>query len=150
MRRITAGCIVLMGLSTSCTGGAEQSDAMATDSVATTLTSDSTQAEQAEVVNPRDDPFVVYGIPVADDEPADLAARFVWLVNESAEPMIVRASGGAESVVVDTVRAADSVLVKLATRAPAVEITARTPHGVQLGNVTLAMDPDTARAAFPH
>jgi len=63
--------------------------------------------------------------------------------------MIVTANGGAESVVVDTLEAADSVLVSIDSRARSIELTARTLEGRPGGTVRLPMDSETKRAAFP-
>lgn len=73
----------------------------------------------------------------------------VWLVNQSSQPLVVTARGGAETVVVDTVAAADSAFVRINTRALTLELSARTTEGVAMGTVALSMDSEPKRAAFP-
>jgi hypothetical protein len=95
------------------------------------------------------DPFDSFGVDT-NVVKTTVDQTAVWLVNRSAQPLIVTASGGAESVVVDTVGAADSAYVMISTRAITLELSARTSEGVPMGTVTLPMDSTTRRAAFPH
>lgn len=146
----TVGFVFLLGASTlGCAAGEPQTAASTTDSVVVVSGLETSPDEPTQPVVKKGDPFDSFGVDrnvvkTTVDETA------VWLVNQSAQPLIVTASGGAESVVVDTVGAADSAYVKISTRALTLELSARTAEGVPMGTITLAMDLTTRRAAFPH
>lgn len=148
--RKTTGFVLSMSiLASGCTEQDRRLDAVATDSVATISELERTSADEPQLPTNAEDPFAGFGL-----SPNDVAATSVetpvWLVNETTRALIVTARGGAERVVIDTVAAADSALVELNTRARTLEISARTYEGVTVGTVSLPMDSEPKRAAFPH
>lgn len=142
------GFIVLIGLigmaGLACHQPDSVVDALATDSVAPASPDESRQVVVAE-----DDPFDDFGVTTTDVA-ATITQTPVWLVNQSPQSLVITAWGGAESVVVDTVAAADSAFVRISTRALTLELSARTSDGVAMGTVALPMDSRPRRAAFPH
>jgi len=119
-------------------------DASATDSIAVGASGDGRQDKVKT-----QDPFDDFGLRTNDVAATDRETP-VWLVNQSAQRLIVTAWGGTENVVVDTVGASDSTFVRINTRALTLELSARTPNGVPMGTVSLPMDSRPKRAAFPH
>ena len=95
------------------------------------------------------DPFGSFGVK-SNGAAATARETPLWLINQSRQPLIITARGGAETVVVDTVAAADSAFVRINTRALTVELSARTSAGVAMGTVVLSLDSVPKRAAFPH
>ena len=95
------------------------------------------------------DPFRVFALEEPID--ADTTKMFLplWLVNRSDEELSVEASAGAGSVVLDTVPARDSVLVRLETRATEISLSGRTIGGGMMGEATVPVTEDTVRIAFP-
>ena len=146
----TVGFVFLLGSSTlGCAAGEPETDASTTDSVVVVSGLETSPDESTQPAVNTGDPFDSFGVdPNVVKATVDETA--VWLVNQSAQPLIVTASGGAESVVVDTVGAADSAFVNISTRAHTLELSAHTAEGVPMGRVTLPMDSTTRRAAFPH
>jgi len=145
-----AGLVVLLGvLSLGCAAGEPENDASTTDSVVAMSDLETSPGEAAQPAVKTGDPFDTFGVDT-NVVTAMVAETPVWLINQSAQALIVTASGGAESVVVDTVGAADSTYVKISTRALVLELSARTSEGVPMGKVSLPMDSKTRRAAFPH
>jgi hypothetical protein len=71
------------------------------------------------------------------------------MINHASESVVVSARGGAGSVVLDTIGAADSVLVRIDTRARTVVLEALAPGSVSLGTVAVPMDSEPKRVAFP-
>jgi len=114
------------------------------DSVADAASSPSTQP-----VVDKSDPFAVFGLPQRNVA-ATSTTMPIWLVNRSAGALIVRADAGAGTVVLDTVGAADSALVRIETMADSVTLSARSPGGSSAGRLVVATDTMPARAAFPH
>ena len=97
-----------------------------------------------------EDPFAAFGFP-ADQNAASTTNRLtpVWLINGSDGAAIISGRGGAESVVLDTLGAADSVLVRIETRADTVVLEALSEGGAFLGTVAVPMDAQPQRVAFP-
>lgn len=124
-------------------------DAPATDSVAVTMDQEISPDTGAQAKQTNDDPFGVFTVEAATDVATTILTTRVWLINESRQALIVTANGGAESVVVDTLEAVDSVLVSIDTRARSIDLTARTFEGLPGGTIQLSMDSETQRAAFP-
>jgi hypothetical protein len=146
----TVGFIALIGVvGLACAEPNTPIDASATDSFAVVSLSETSPGACPQVVVTRPDPFYDFGV-TTNDVVATIVEAPVWLVNESPQPLIVTAWGGAESVVVDTVAAADSAFVRISTRALTLELSARTSDGVAMGTVALPMDSRPRRAAFPH
>jgi hypothetical protein len=73
----------------------------------------------------------------------------VWIINNCRTSLIITAAGGAATVLVDTLGAADSVLVRIETMADSIALSARTAEGEPMGSIALAMDSEPKRAAFP-
>jgi hypothetical protein len=73
----------------------------------------------------------------------------IWLINRSRDDLIVEASGGAGTVVVDTVPGLDSALVRLETRASQVSLTGLAMDGGRVGEAVIPVTRDTVRIAFP-
>jgi hypothetical protein len=133
-----------------CTESPEIIDAAATDPIAPEPDLETTVSQPAHVVADPSDPFVVFGLGRAtNDASATVRTTPVWLVNVSAGLMVVWGAGGAERVVVDTIAAADSVLVRIETRADTVVLEALTAGRVSLGTVSVSMDSELKRVAFP-
>jgi hypothetical protein len=146
----TVGFVFLLGAWTlGCAAGEPETDASTTDSVVLVSDLESSPDESTQPVVNNADPFGAFGVDT-NVVKAMVGETPLWLVNLSAQPLIVTASGGAESVVVDTVGAADSAYVKISTRAHTLELSARTAEGVPMGTITLPMGSTTRRAAFPH
>lgn len=124
-------------------------DAAATDSVAVAAGVEVASGDGEQHTVGTGDPFDDFRLNRNDVAATDMETP-VWLVNQSAQRLIVTAWGGAESVVVDTVGASDSTFVRISTRALTLELSARTPNGVPMGTVSLPMDSRPRRAAFPH
>jgi hypothetical protein len=144
------GFVFLLGASTlSCAAGEPTTDAPTTDSVVMVSDLETSPDMSTQPVIKTRDPFDSFGVDT-NGVRTTVYETAVWLVNQSAQPLIVTASGGAESVVVDTVGAADSAYVMISTRALTLELSARTSEGLPMGTVTLPMDSTTRRAAFPH
>ena len=132
-------------------GDRSESDAGTTNmpDTSTAASIDSTIEEQAEVVVRADDPFSVFGLETLDAVDATIDTTPAWLVNGLASALIVTADAAAGSVVVDTISPGDSILVRIATRAAFVELSARTSDGRSGGAVSLRADGKPARVAFP-
>ena len=146
----TVGFVFLLGASTlGCAGGEPETIASTTDSVVVVSDLETSPAESTQPVAKTGDPFHSFGVDT-NVAKTTVGETPLLLVNQSAQPLIVTASGGAESVVVDTVGAADSAYVKISTRALTLELLARTSEGVPMGTITLPMDSTTGRVAFPH
>ena len=122
--------------------------AVATDSVGSVSDFETGPDSISQVAVSERDPFGAFGLS-SNDVTATVWEIPLWLVNESTQTLIVTARGGAASVVVDTVGAADSTLVKINTRALTLELSARTSEGIAVGTMTVPMDSKTRRAAFP-
>ncbi len=142
---VVALCIHGVG----CTTDDAPIDAVATDSVVATIDPEISPHTGTQVNQTNNDPFGIFTVEAATDVATTVLTTPVWLINESPQAMIVTANGGAESVVVDTLEAADSVLVSIDSRARSIELTARTLEGRPGGTVRLPMDSETKRAAFP-
>lgn len=143
------GFIVWIGAMCAACSDSKTMDASTTDSVAM-----ASQLEPGLEVPPQVnanavDPFADFGV-VRNDAAATAQETPLWLVNQSRQPLIITARGGAATVVVDTVAAADSAFVRINTRALTLELSARTSGGVAMGTVVLPMDSEPRRAAFPH
>jgi hypothetical protein len=123
-------------------------DAVATDSLVSIEELDNGTEQPGEVRPNSDDPFQVFGLREEPDAQATISWTHVWLINTRGS-LIITAAGGAATVLVDTLGAADSVLVRLETKADSVALSARTPEGVSMGSVSLPMDSEPKRAAFP-
>lgn len=132
-----------------CTTVDETIDAVATDSVAATMDPEISPDTGAQTNQTVEDPFGGFTVETTDDVSTTIQTTAVWLINESPQAMIVTANGGAASVVVDTLEAADSVLVSIDSRARSIELTGRTLEGRPGGTIQLSMDSETKRAAFP-
>ena len=146
----TTGFVVLISiLVLGCTPEDTPIDAAATDSVATMYNLETSPVEELQLPANTEDPFAAFG-QANNDVAATTSETPVWLVNRTTQPVIITAQGGAERVLIDTIGAADSALVKINTRALTVEISARTSEGVTLGTVVLPMDSEPKRVAFPH
>ena len=146
----TVGFVFLLGASTlGCAAVESETAASATDSVVVVSDLETSPDESTQPVLKTGDPFDLFGVDT-NVVKTIIGKTSLWLVNQSAQPLIVTASGGAESVVVDTVGAADSAYVKISTRAHTLELSARTSEGVPMGTITLPMDSTTGRVAFPH
>ena len=146
----TVGFVFLLGaLTLACAAGESETDASTTDSVVVVSGLETSPEESTQPAVSTGDPFDSFGVDT-NVVKATVDETAVWLVNQSAQALIVTASGGAESVVVDTVGAADSAYVKISTRALTLELSGRTAEGVPMGTITLPMDLTTRRAAFPH
>ncbi|MGB5527506.1 MAG: hypothetical protein WBN79_11630 [Gemmatimonadota bacterium] len=142
-------CVWIAMLCAACAETDPLIDASATDSVLV-----ASQLETGPEVSPQvdaseADPFGDFGVDT-NGAAATAQETPVWLVNQSRQPLIITARGGAATVVVDTVAASDSAFVRINTRALTVELSARTPGGVAMGTVVLPMDSEPRRAAFPH
>lgn len=124
-------------------------DASATDSIAVGAGIEGASGDGAQDEVKMRDPFDDFGLRINDVSATDRQTP-VWLVNQSAQRLIVTAWGGTENVVVDTVGASDSTFVRINTRALTLELSARTSNGVPMGTVALPMDSRPKRAAFPH
>ena len=124
-------------------------DASATDATIVGAGIEEASADGAQDEVTTQDPFDDFGLRTNDVAATDQETP-VWLVNQSAQRLIVTAWGGTENVVVDTVGASDSTFVRINTRALTLELSARTPNGVPMGTVSLPMDSRPKRAAFPH
>jgi len=123
----------------------------ATPSIDVAATDAPVLAETAGIEEPEitdKSPFQVFGLASTLDAAATTITP-VWLVNGTRETLIVWAAAGAETVVVDTVKRLDSVLVRLETPADSVALSARTTDGRNVGRVALSMDGEAKRAAFP-
>ena len=130
-----------------CTPETDTSIAIATDSLsAPSIESDSATPAQSEPAI--EDPFLVYGMPGNTDAPTTIVTVPVTLVNSSRGTIIVDASAGAGSVVLDTVPEEDSVLVRIETHADSVQLSARSDQGLPVGFVTLPTRAGPQRAAF--
>lgn len=152
LRVRTLGLLTLIIWSSTfgCTAPGEQTTiAAATDSgsSASLAAGDSTDAERPAIRS--DDPFLVYGFPEHTDAPATISQIPVRLVNGSDETLIVSATGGEAEVVLDTVPAADSALVRIETPAESLTVTARTRSGDPVAVRTVVVDTAGARVAFP-
>ena len=137
--------ILLLG----CTDKAQTIDAVATDGVPIVQDLDNGAEAAPEIPDTTADPFRVFRVENDVDAIATLSLTPVWLINNTASELIVIAVGGAATVLVDTVGAADSVLVRIETRADSVALSARTQEGLSMGSITLRMDSQAKRAAFP-
>ena len=146
---MTVSLLLAGMLASACSPVDRQIDAVATDSAFMSQVPETTGDDSLEVNPNPDDPFRVFGRTDLNDVDATITETPVWLVNESREPLIVTAHGGAAIVVVDTVAAADSVLVRIETRADSVELSARTFAGGSRGRTVLPMDAEPIRASFP-
>jgi len=110
------------------------------------------EAQEPDLPTPLDaeDPFAAFGFSsrsVADTTTRRIAVR---VVNRGVGRLIVRADGGAGSVILDTLEAADSARVRLETRADSVRLFATDVTGVEVGSWWLRPDSLEVRAAFPH
>ena len=144
------GFVFLLGASIlGCAAGEPEIDAPTTESVVMVSDLETSPDKSTQPVVNSSDPFDSFGVDT-NVVKTTVGETPLWLVNRSAQALIVTASGGAESVVVDTVGAADSAYVKISTRALTLELSARTAEGVPMGTITLPMDSTTRRAAFPH
>lgn len=123
-------------------------DAVATDSLSLVGLDDDVE-KPVQVQHNSDDPFLVFGMQPSVDALATIVSTDVWLVNHSRVSIIITAAGGAETVLVDTLAATDSVRVTIETRADSVAISARTREGVSMGSIAVPMDSKPRRAAFP-
>ena len=138
--------LLLVAWTLGCSEPAPPIDAVATDSAVRAADHQTAVAEEPEVFETT--PFQVFGL----GPPRDAAATTVtpvWLINGTRETLVVWAAAAAATVVVDTVRRSDSVLVRLETPADSVLLSARTTGGRNVGRVVLSMDAETKRAAFP-
>jgi len=143
-------CIVGLGvLCTACVDSEDIIDASATGSVAVASQLETGPDASPQVNASTADPFGDFGVD-SNGVSATVMETPVWLVNQSRQPLIITARGGAATVVVDTVAAADSAFVRINTRALTLELSARTSGGVAMGTVVLPMDSEPRRAAFPH
>lgn len=147
IRRI--GFIVCIGVTCTACSDFKTMDASTTDSVAVASQLRAGSEASTQVVASEADPFDDFGFGT-NGAAATAQETPVWLVNQSREPLIITARGGAATVVVDTVAAADSAFVRINTRALTLELSARTSGGVAMGTVVLPMDSEPRRAAFPH
>ena len=146
----TTGFVVLISIfGSGCTAEDTAIDAEATESVASISELERSPDDESQVSAKSQDPFAGFGLN-SNDVAATSSETPVWLVNATNRPLIVTARGGAERVLIDTIGAADSALVKINTRARTVEVSARTSEGVTLGTVALPMDSEPKRVAFPH
>ena len=146
----TKGFVVLISLlGSGCTAQDTAIDAAATESVASISELERSPDDESQVSAKTQDPFVGFGL-VSNDVAATSSETPVWLINRTTRPVIITAQGGAERVLIDTIGAADSALVKINTRARTVDVSARTSEGVTLGTVALPMDSEPKRVAFPH
>ena len=143
------GCLMLAAVSLGCNDQSHTIDAVATDSLGSIEELDNGIEQPEEVLRNSDDPFQVFGLREEPDAQATISWTHVWLINNSRASLIITAAGGAATVLVDTLDAADSVLVRLETKADSVALSARTPEGVSMGSVALPMDSEPKRAAFP-
>jgi len=151
VKRGMSGVIVLLTLAgPACSPSDETTDALATDSVVATSSEEIKRDNEPQATVRNEDPFGEFGMEASTDAAATISETPVWLINGSNRSLIVTARGGAGSVVIDTIDAADSVLVTIDTRAHTVELVARTPDGVPMGTLALPMDSEPKRAAFPH
>ncbi len=151
VKRGMTGFIVLLTLAgPGCSPSVATTDALATDSVVATSSEEISQDNEPQATVRNEDPFGGFGLETTADAAATISETPVWLINGSNRSLIVTARGGAGSVVIDTIDAADSVLVTIDTRAHTVELVARTPDGVPMGTLALPMDSEPKRAAFPH
>jgi len=124
-------------------------DAVATDSVAVPMNEEISPDTTAQLKQTNDDPFGIFTVETTEDVSTTIVTTPVWLINASPQALIVTANGGAASVVVDTLEAADSVLISIDTRARSIDLSARTLEGRPGPTIKLSMDSETKRAAFP-
>lgn len=143
--RLVLICVMALG----CAEPDAPTVAVATDSVAAVSDVETGPDSVTQVAGKSPDPFDAFGLGTTDVA-ATLRETPLWLVNESTQTLIVTARGGAASVVVDTVGAADSTFVKITTTALTLELSARTSEGVVVGTVDLSLDARPGRVAFPH
>ena len=148
VRRI-AGSLLLVGTcALGCSETESSIDAVATDLAAPATEHEISQDTAMEPAGSVEDPLEVFGLSAPTDAAATIVTP-VWLINRSRDALIVSAAGGAATVIVDTVSASDSVLVRIATPADSVVLSARTIRGIFMGRVGLLMDAEKKRAAFP-
>lgn len=110
---------------------------------------DSSTAESREAHAEAEDPFSVYGVQGPSGVRATNATTPVWLVNRHGAAIVVSADAGAGQVVLDTIPAEDSVLVRIETRADSVRLDARRTTGGEAGFTVVRSDGTPGRVAFP-
>jgi len=139
-----------------CSGRADtdESNAGATNSPDTPVTAVEPVQGSGTAVDPElsantEDPFHMFGLASASDVDATVDTTSVWLINEGPTALVVTAEAGAESVVIDTIPAADSVRVRIATRGSWVRLSATTAEGEPVGTTSLRADGQAGRVAFP-
>jgi len=146
--------LVAPGACTNGDGDGDENDAGATTSLDSPRTAadallDSGLVEQPEVDVNTNDPFRVFGLESQEVVDASIDTTSVWLVNELASAVVVTAEAGAGAVTLDTIPPADSVLVRIETRAAFVQLSAGTTEGEPAGTQSLRADGGPARVAFP-
>jgi len=147
-RKRALGCFVLGLIGLACSGPQDSAIALATDSIAPWTPETAEVPRSYPLVN-KDDPFGVFAVEPTNDAEATSRITPVWMINHASESVVVSARGGAGSVVLDTIGAADSVLVRIDTRARTVVLEALAPGSVSLGTVAVPMDSEPKRVAFP-
>lgn len=110
---------------------------------------DSGTANEPYVHAETEDPFAVYGVQDPSGVRATNQTTPVWLVNRHGSSIVVRAEAGAGQVVLDTIPAEDSVLVRIETRADSVRLEARMATGSEAGSAVVRSDGTPGRVAFP-
>jgi hypothetical protein len=110
---------------------------------------DSGTATRPDVHADAGDPFAVYGVQDPSGVRATNQTTPVWLVNRHGRSIVVRAEAGAGQVVLDTIPAEDSILVRIETRADSVHLKARTATGGEAGSAVIRSDGTPGRVAFP-
>jgi hypothetical protein len=110
---------------------------------------DSGAARGPDVVASDEDPFAVYGLGSTSDVRTTNEITPAWLVNGMDAAIVVKGEAGAGQVVLDTIPAADSILVRIETRADSVRLEALTITGRTVGSEFVRSDGTSVRVAFP-
>jgi hypothetical protein len=110
---------------------------------------DSGDARRADVVTSEEDPFAVFGLGAAADVKTTNEITQAWLVNRMDAAIMVMGEAGAGQVVIDTIPAGDSVLVRIETRADSVRLEALTMAGRTAGSAFVRAEGTSVRVAFP-